>query len=109
MAYGMRAMIQLVLSRITKSGCTTIAKLGPKYAPPSENNTASWIAEVAKKAGIKSTATLGTDKATIKKLVMAIVSKEVGSPWHKGTVTATIEGQDFEDGWALLQTTPMLA
>lgn len=108
MAYGMRAMIQLVLSRITKGGCTTIAKLGPKYAPPSENNTAQWIKDVSKRAGIGPNATLGTDHDTMKKLVMAIALKEVGSPWHKNGITATIDPQDFEDGWAMLQT-PMPA
>jgi hypothetical protein len=103
MAYGMRAMIQLVLSRITKGGLNTIAKLGPNYAPPKENNTAEWIATVSKKAGIKSTSPLGTDKATLKKLVLAIALKEVGSPWRKNGAVATIDAQDFEDGWSLLE------
>ena len=109
MAYGMRAMIQLVLSRITKGGCTTITKLGPKYAPPSENNTAEWIHDVAKRAGISPNATLGTDHDSMKKLVMAIALKEVGSPWRKGGVVATIDAQDFEDGWALLSAPAPLA
>jgi hypothetical protein len=103
MAYGMRAMIQLVLSRITKGGCTTITKLGPKYTNPKVDNTPQWIRDVSSRAKIGPNETLKTDKASIKKLVMAIVQKEVGSPWHKNGVTATIDAQDFEDGWALLE------
>lgn len=107
MAYGMRAMIQLVMSRIAKGEQNTIAKLGPYYAPPKENDTAKWIADVSKRAGIKPNAKLSTDKETVKKLVLAIALKEVGSPWRKNGVVATIDENDFEDGWALLQPPPL--
>jgi hypothetical protein len=107
MGYGMRAMIQLLLSRITKGGYDTIAKLGKVY--PAKSAAAEWVAAVAKNAGIKSTAKLGTDKATIKKLALGIVRKEVGSPWRKNGTVATIDEQDFEEGWALLQPAPMIA
>ena len=107
MGYGMRAMIQLLLSRIMKSGCDTITKLGKVY--PAKSAAAEWVAAVSKNAGIKSTAKLDTDKTTIKKLALAIVRKEVGSPWRKAGVVASIDEQDFEEGWALLFPEPMIA
>jgi len=110
MAYGMRAMIALVLSRIVKQGCTTIAKLGPKYTNPKVDDTAYWVKLVGQFSGINPNAILTTDHDTMKKLVLAIARKECGPfPRHENGKTATIDGQDFEDGWALLQTPAPLA
>lgn len=107
MAFGMRAMIVLVLSYIVKGQFNTITKLAHKYAPPNENNTAQWIAQVSKRASLSATAPLTADKDTVKRLVMAIALKEVGSPWRKAGVVASITPDDFEDGWALLAAPPV--
>lgn len=107
MAYGMRAMIQLLISRIVKGNYNSIKKLATVYPAPSAR--AEWTAGVAKNSGLSATATLAPDKATIKKLTMGIIKKEVGSPWRKAGVTASIDAQDFEEGWALLYPEPMVA
>lgn len=102
-AYGFRALIEVLLARTQSPKTNTIRKLGPIYAPPHENNTAQWIQQVSKYSGIGPDTPIAVNKDVIKRLAMAIIKKEAGLVQKVGSVTAKFEDQDFEDGWALLQ------
>jgi len=107
-AHGFRALIEVLITRITNPKTNTIRKLGPIYAPPHENDTAAWITQVSKYSGIKPDAVIQLNKDVIKRLALGIIKKETGLSQKVGSVKATFEDIDFEDGWALLQG-PLLA
>jgi len=74
--WGIRAMFHDMRSDITKKGQNTIRKLITAYAPPHENNTAAYIAAVAKAVGI------GPDAAILPvhypALVASVINHENG-------------------------------
>lgn len=47
MIYGCRALLKLLRTYVEKRGCTTIRKVVERWAPPSENNTTSYVLSVA--------------------------------------------------------------
>ena len=51
MPYGYRAAFVILATYLTQ-GCNTIQKIISRWAPPSENNTESYIATVVKWSGI---------------------------------------------------------
>lgn len=52
MAYGYRAMLKLLSNYARLHGCRTIRTMVSRWAPPSENNTAAYIATVSRLTGI---------------------------------------------------------
>lgn len=52
MAYGYRAMFKLLTNYARLHGCQTIRKIISRWAPPSENDTAAYIATVSRLTGI---------------------------------------------------------
>lgn len=52
MAYGYRAMLKLLRNYALLHHCYTIRTMVSRWAPPSENDTKSYITTVAKIAGI---------------------------------------------------------
>ncbi|GAA4352955.1 hypothetical protein GCM10023185_13100 [Hymenobacter saemangeumensis] len=106
-AHGFRALIEVLMVRISTPRTNTIRKLGPVYAPPHENDTAAWVKTVAKYAGMNPDTPLTVDKQVIKRLALAIIKKETGLKQKHGNTVATFSEEDFEDGWALLQAPPL--
>ena len=47
MVYGCRALLKLLRTYVEKRGCTTIRKVVERWAPPSENDTSSYVLSVA--------------------------------------------------------------
>lgn len=47
MIYGCRALLKLLRTYVEKRGCTTIRKVIERWAPPSENDTTSYVLSVA--------------------------------------------------------------
>ena len=76
--WGLRALALDITNKISKDGLDTITSLITVYAPPSENDTASYIAAVASDTGIGATDQLGTDQDTITSLMRAIINHENG-------------------------------
>jgi len=84
MKFGYRALA-IVLYNIFKRGEDTIAKIITTYAPPSENDTAGYIAFVGKNTGIDPNRRLTLrdfktgvlKEAPVKKIVRAISQQEI--------------------------------
>lgn len=72
---GLRASAKLLKNKM-KAGKTTIGELIASWAPPHENNTAAYIAAVARAVGVDSRASLTA--AHIPALLKAIVRHENG-------------------------------
>ena len=93
LAYGYRAIFIVLRSYIDK-GYDTIEKIITRYAPPSENDTLSYIKNVSKRTGIPSNKKVSFfNISEIKKIVAAIVKSEVG-------ITANVD--DINEGYNLL-------
>jgi hypothetical protein len=75
--WGLRAMAKDLIDKINE-GVSTITAIITKYAPPSENDTASYISAVATDSGIDANEALGTDGDTLHSLIRAIVNHEEG-------------------------------
>lgn len=73
---GLRAMARLIKNKLGK-GKNTIASLIANWAPPNENNTAAYIASVAKETGLTPTTPLTVGH--LPALIAAIVRHENGA------------------------------
>lgn len=94
MAYGVRAMMKLLLNYQKKYKLNTIASIIERYAPHFENNTSGYVSRVSSEMQIPSTAPLDlNDKATMCALVDAMILVENGQ---------RISPEDIEAGWDLL-------
>lgn len=94
MAYGYRAMFKLLTNYARLHGCQTIRKIISRWAPPSENNTAAYIATVSRLTGIAPDQTIDiASRDQMCSLVAAMSQVENG----KAAVTA-----DIQSGWLLL-------
>ncbi len=90
---GIRAMGRILRVYEKKYGFNTIRSIVTRWAPPSENDTESYIAFVSKKMGKKSNEPLniGSD-AELAKLVTAIIEREVGIvPYDNETIVKGIK------------------
>jgi len=77
MGWGARA-VGIALTNMINKGADTINTLISAWAPPSENNTAAYIASVSSDTGIDPATQLGTDPDTISSLIRAIANHENG-------------------------------
>lgn len=94
MAYGYRAMIKLLQNYSRLNGCHTLRTMISRWAPPSENDTRSYIFTVSKLTGIDPDKRINIDdRRTMCSLAAAMSRVENGVP----TVMA-----DVENGWDLL-------
>ncbi len=94
MPYGYRAMIKLLQNYSKVNKCRTIRTMVSRWAPPSENDTQSYIATVRTLTGMDVDRTVNVDdKATMCSLAAAMSQVENG----KRAVMA-----DVEAGWELL-------
>ena len=93
MPWGYRAMFVLLHTYRVRNGCRTLRAMISRYAPPSENNTESYIRTVATAAGISPEQNLNTDdRAVMVKVVAGMSRVENGVP-------AVMP--DVEAGWDL--------
>jgi hypothetical protein len=76
--WGLRAMAKDLTTKINSDGLTTITAIITQYAPPSENDTASYIAAVASDTGFGATDLLTADQPTLHALIRAIANHENG-------------------------------
>jgi hypothetical protein len=76
--YGIRAMAKVIANNIN-GGNDTIEKYITRYAPPSENDTTSYINYVAKNSGYSSNQTLNDNPVTLFKLIKAQIKVENGN------------------------------
>lgn len=79
MDYGVRAAAMLLMKYYDKDGLDTIRKIVHKWAPTTENNTASYIAAVAKHTWITADASINLhDRVVMEKLIAAMGKHETG-------------------------------
>ncbi|WFQ80042.1 structural protein [Xenorhabdus sp. SF857] len=77
--WGIRAMLKILRNYERKYGLNTIRQIITRWAPPSENDTESYIAYVCKSVGIASSAVIDVDsEVTMIKLVRAMIQMENG-------------------------------
>lgn len=94
MAYGYRAALYL-LRKYIGQGNNTIRKIINKWAPPSENNTSSYVNNVAARTGINADTVIArTDMDKLCKIAWAMAWSENGK--------APASMDDIYAGWALL-------
>lgn len=96
-AYGIRAMATDVGNDMRLDQLRTIRELINEYAPPTENPTEAYIANVSKATGFAPDQLLPQDQETLFKLLRAIIDVEVG-PVYKGLIT----GDDIREGMGLM-------
>lgn len=95
MAWGYRAMFVLLHTYALHHNCTTIHSIINRYAPPSENNTESYIRRVALASGINSLERIDTlNRQTMIRIVSAMSEVENGVPAVHSEV---------EEGWQLFR------
>lgn len=81
--YGIRALVKVLLAYQSKHGLRTIAEIIARWAPPSENDTAAYVAAVARTLRVAADEPVVlTDRAVMLPLVRAIIAHENGfSPY----------------------------
>lgn len=87
--YGIRALGRNLSNYVARDGIApTVAALISRWAPPSENNTAAYIATVSRDLGVDDNETLDLTSA-LPALVAAITSQENGvNPYSPATIIA---------------------
>lgn len=98
-AWGIRALATDLRTDINQ-GQNTIAAIITEFAPPSENNTAAYIAAVASYTGINPYTPLSADRMTLKRLVRAIMNVELGASY-----SALLTDADIDEGISLMSGT----
>ena len=88
-AYGYRAAFVTLGTYLTKYGRNTIEKIITAWAPPSENNTNSYIMHVSQNSGIEKNKVLTTSSGNdYIKIVTAMSRMENGIPANTEDVIA---------------------
>lgn len=72
--WGYRAMFVLLHTYAVKYGCRTLRDIISRYAPPSENNTESYIRRVADATHLSSDESISTTDAAVMTAVVAAMS-----------------------------------
>jgi len=89
--YGLRALALDLTNKINGDGLTTISDIISVYAPPSENDTETYIDNVSAQTGFEADQTLTADAPTIAALVRAITTQEVGAEYSAMIPDADIQ------------------
>ncbi|MDO4930264.1 MAG: structural protein P5 [Bacteroidales bacterium] len=76
--YGYRAAVVLLKNYITRYGCDTPEKVIARWAPPSENRTALYVACVCGRSRLRPDETLSTEGPQIGRLIAAMAKQETG-------------------------------
>ena len=79
--YGLRALMKTLLTYHLKYNLNTVQSLINRYAPPYENDTGTYISDVAKTLNVKPTIKIDlTCKPVLMALAQAIIVHENGAP-----------------------------
>lgn len=78
MTYGLRAGIIILRTYYNKYGLKTIREMITRFAPPSENNTNSYVNNVSSRTGIDADKTLTFNKATMLPIIVQMCRIECG-------------------------------
>ena len=91
---GLSAMSGLLRRYQTQHGLSTVRGIVSRWAPPSENNTAAYIAAVSRRTGFGADQTLNLgDPATMAKLEAAMIQQEHGrQPFSQAQLLAGAGG-----------------
>lgn len=92
--WGLRALAMDLTAKIHR-GLLTIRDIISVYAPPSENDTLSYIAAVSDQSGIAPDQPLTADPVTLHNLIRAIITHENGQPAEH------VSDSDIDQGIAL--------
>lgn len=88
--YGIRALCKLILTYNRKYGINTVAGIITRWAPSVENNTAAYIAQVARACQVDSTEEISVQDM-LPYIVPAIIRHENGSqPYSADTIARAI-------------------
>lgn len=93
-AYGLRAMITDITGDIARDGNNTLRKLITAYAPPSENNTAAYIATVSTLTGLQPDQIIPVNEYWITKIILAKMNVELGQQY-----AAKVTGGDINEAF----------
>lgn len=98
MAWGLRAMATDLINKIKNDKLDTIQKIINKYAPANDNNDpVAYAKEVSQLTGIGVNDTLNPDADTIKALMKAQISVEIGPAF-----TPMVTDADMNEAFSLL-------
>lgn len=91
---GIRALAKLLLNYQKIHELDTVSKIINRWAPPSENDTASYILGVAKQLGVDKDDTLDlTSQDTLAQLVKAVIRQENGRCiYSDATIQTVVQG-----------------
>lgn len=78
--WGLRALAMDLTAKINRDGLTTIRQIVSVYAPPSENDTLSYIQAVSDTTGLPADQQLTADAATLHSLIRGVITHENGQP-----------------------------
>lgn len=96
---GMAAADKNLQAYGTKHGIDTIAGVIQRWAPPSDNDTASYIATVAKATGIDPNQKINLKNPNVRqKLLTAMSGVELGQPGAGGALTGGAAGDTLATG-----------
>ena len=95
MKFGVRAMMKDIYGDYNR-GLKTVQSLIGNYAPPNENNTIAYIANVAKNLGTAATTVFELTEESMLILCKAIVAVENGA-----SAASYVSDKDYTDGLAL--------
>lgn len=91
--WGIRALVKVLLSYQRRHKLKTIRQIIDRWAPPVENNTEAYIAQVAKACGVDPDDTIDIqNKAVLRALVTSIIRHENGQqPYGAGVIELGID------------------
>jgi hypothetical protein len=91
--YGIRALATVLLTYYRQHNLKTISGIINRFAPPSDNDTQSYIMDVAKEVGVKPDEIINvSNRDTLEKLVTAIIRHENGRvPYSPDIIRAGID------------------
>lgn len=100
--YGLRALAVDLTNVYENDGLTTVTEIVTHYAPPSENDTASYIENVAASMGVDADVdiNLSADPSVLPALMRAIIDQELG-----GQYSAMVSDNDIQQGILLIPAT----
>jgi hypothetical protein len=91
--YGIRALATVLLTYYRQHNLKTISGIIKRFAPPTENDTQSYIMAVSQEVGVKPDEIINvSNRDTLEKLVTAIIRHENGRvPYSPDIIQAGID------------------
>lgn len=90
--YGIRAIVKTVLTYQAADGCKTIRQIIDRWAPPNENDTEAYVADVSARCGVSPDQPIDAhDPEIMTPLVEAIIRHENGEqPYPVATIALAL-------------------